>query len=500
LRVPELDRAVARRGGGSVPLLAFRLPALERTAWQRGLRAARSVEKRAAAAFATAAARVLRDDDLLAHDRGSDVFLAALTAPGRAGPSVLAPLDIRSASARIAATVGGLTALDVDVGWTHYDVAAGIDAAVRLALARGAQERERYAFFSAVGHELRTPLASIRGYLETLLAGGIDRATRRRFAGIAYNESLRLARLVDGMFEISLLDLTAAAPSRAAAELGPAVAAAADACAASAAAHGIELRVGDVPTTGVALDGDRLVLVLVNLIENAIKHGRRGGRVEVAFGARNRRTVTVTVDDDGPGIPCADRERIFALAERGATAAPGSGIGLALVRLLLERIGGRVDVGTAPLGGARFSVILPRPGATPTDSEALWGSPLGRRRSTKVATDFRSGRDFPRRGRDEIEGFLWLGRVFDKARASRDGTIHDYIYPCPMDRGVFDRWGITSRMFDAALDTCDSDAEIVTWLKARVTEERRNEANRWLLDEKQASMDKQDAEEGVVPA
>jgi len=52
-----------------------------------------------------------------------------------------------------------------------------------------------------------------------------------------------------------------------------------------------------------------------------------------------------------------------------------------------------------------------------------------------MATDFRSGRDFPRRGRDEFGGFYWLLRVFDKARAARNGTIHDYIYPCPLGVG-----------------------------------------------------------------
>jgi hypothetical protein len=117
-----------------------------------------------------------------------------------------------------------------------------------------------------------------------------------------------------------------------------------------------------------------------------------------------------------------------------------------------------------------------------------------------VATDFRSGKDFPRRGRESIDGYLWLARVFDKARAARNGTIHDYIYPCPMDRGVFDRWGITSRVFDAALDTCATDDEILAWLKARVPAERRDEANRWLLGEKLSNMERQDAEEGVVAA
>ena len=106
-----------------------------------------------------------------------------------------------------------------------------------------------------------------------------------------------------------------------------------------------------------------------------------------------------------------------------------------------------------------------------------------------MATDFHRG-EFPRRGREAIDGYLWLARVFDKARAALRVTIHDYIYPCPMDRGVFDRWGITARMFDAALETCQTDDEILAWLKARVPDTRRQEANRWLLDEKRASLDK----------
>ncbi len=115
-----------------------------------------------------------------------------------------------------------------------------------------------------------------------------------------------------------------------------------------------------------------------------------------------------------------------------------------------------------------------------------------------MGTDFRSGRDFPRRAREELDGFLWLRRVFDKARAAQNGTLHDYIYPCPMDRAVFDRWGITSRMFDAALDSCDTDEEILTWIRARVSGEHRDEANRWLLGEKAANLDRLDAEEGFV--
>ncbi len=117
-----------------------------------------------------------------------------------------------------------------------------------------------------------------------------------------------------------------------------------------------------------------------------------------------------------------------------------------------------------------------------------------------MATDFRSGRDFPRRGRDEFGGYYWLLRVFDKGRAARNGTIHDYIYPCPLDKGVFERWGITPADFDAALATAQTDEQILAWVKSRVPEERRIEANRWVIEEKAKSLDKQDLEEGVVAA
>jgi signal transduction histidine kinase len=140
----------------------------------------------------------------------------------------------------------------------------------------------------------------------------------------------------------------------------PRAASAHDACAANAAAHGVALAIEDAPALGVAIDGDRLTLVLVVLIDNAVKHGRPGGAVFVSVDLADQRCVRVSVDDDGPGIAAADRERVFALGERGATTASGTGIGLAFVRLMLERAGGRVDLEESPLGGARFVVIVPR--------------------------------------------------------------------------------------------------------------------------------------------
>lgn len=117
-----------------------------------------------------------------------------------------------------------------------------------------------------------------------------------------------------------------------------------------------------------------------------------------------------------------------------------------------------------------------------------------------MPTDFRDGKTFPRRGRQPLGDALWLARVFDKARASAAGTIHDYIYPCPMDRGVMERWGVTPQQFDEAVRSSANDADIADWLSARATPEQIESANRWLLDEKLENLDRQDAEEGVPGA
>jgi hypothetical protein len=111
--------------------------------------------------------------------------------------------------------------------------------------------------------------------------------------------------------------------------------------------------------------------------------------------------------------------------------------------------------------------------------------------------DFTDERTFPRRGRLPMAHFLWLARVFDKARAHARGTIGEYVYPCPIDRGVMARWGVTPEEFDEAARSCPDDAAILTWAQSRVSEDSAAFANHWLVVEKFENLDRQDREEGA---
>ena len=115
-----------------------------------------------------------------------------------------------------------------------------------------------------------------------------------------------------------------------------------------------------------------------------------------------------------------------------------------------------------------------------------------------MPTDFRDGTTFPRPGRVKMGDTMWLARVSDKGRAFLAETIHDYIYPCPIDRGMLEQWGVTREQFESALRANPDDASLLAWLQGVVPAEKRAAANAWLVAEKSANMDRQDAEEGVV--
>ncbi|MBD5633968.1 MAG: HAMP domain-containing histidine kinase, partial [Candidatus Eremiobacteraeota bacterium] len=311
-----VNRLRASAGNVPVPLLVVRLRDLERIAWREGRGAARAVERRSLRSFVETAARTLRASDVLAHDADSEDFIAALVSPTRSAGSVATPTDCRATLARLASAMELDGGVGVETGWTIlYGLGSDdrLSVAIESALERGARERERYAFFSTIGHELRTPLTSIRGYLETLLEEDLDPKTARRFLEVARNEAMRLGRLVDGMFDISMLDLRAGIFHAESSVLQTSVSASISAVGPFAAARGTSLGQLAVTTAEVATSGDRLTQILVNILENAIKHGREGGRVFISIVPLDNRYVEVRVDDDGPGIDPLEREKIFTL-------------------------------------------------------------------------------------------------------------------------------------------------------------------------------------------
>jgi two-component system, OmpR family, phosphate regulon sensor histidine kinase PhoR len=212
---------------------------------------------------------------------------------------------------------------------------------------------------ATIGHELRTPLTSIRGYVETLLENDYDPRTARRFLETVRREALRLGRLVDGMLEFSLLDLSTA-QQHSACSVVEQIRATIEMLSPMAAARRVAIRACLPVAAHARVDGDACVHALANLLENAVKYVGDGGSVDVTCRCEEP-FIAVAVEDDGPGIAPEARESIFDMGVRGAHAGvSGRGIGLAVVKAIAERAGGDVRVEKSASGGARFVVRFPR--------------------------------------------------------------------------------------------------------------------------------------------
>ncbi len=214
------------------------------------------------------------------------------------------------------------------------------------------------AMVATVGHELRTPLTSIRGYLETLLDGDWDGPTTRRFLETARRETLRLSRLVEGMLDFSMLELSAAeACGRC--NVVEQIEATIEMVAPLAAARHVTVRTHLPEKAPACVDGDACVHALANLMENAVKHGSERGTIDVRCECEEG-FVQVAVEDDGIGVAPAQHESIFTMGVCSAIPGrAGRGIGLAVVKAIAERAGGDVRVEPSALGGARFVLRFP---------------------------------------------------------------------------------------------------------------------------------------------
>ena len=227
-----------------------------------------------------------------------------------------------------------------------------------------ATDRLRRALLNSVSHDLRTPLASILASAANLLDPQVelDEPERKQFLSTIEEEANRLARLVGNLLDMSRIEAGAVDPRIAEVWLPDVV-------------HPAVQRVRQIPSEQiiavdvpealpcVLVDPVRLEQVLANVLDNARRYGGDG---LVKVDARDDGSaIELRVVDHGPGIPAAERERVFSHFYRldsPSRAGGGTGLGLAICRGLLEAMGGQIWVETAPGGGAAFVIHLPTAG------------------------------------------------------------------------------------------------------------------------------------------
>jgi two-component system sensor histidine kinase KdpD len=226
------------------------------------------------------------------------------------------------------------------------------------ALARRSDEMKT-ALLRVVSHDLRTPLASIKASVSGLRqadAAYTDEDRAELLAAIE-EESDRLDRLVGNLLDASRLEAGAVTMHKDPQDLRELVRAVATRLQSMLADRPLNLDIpDDLPL--VPCDYAQIDHVLTNLLENAARHTPPGSAVEVVLQSAPD-AVHVEVIDHGPGVPFADRERVFLPFERGATRVGGSGLGLAIARGLVESHGGELWVEQARGGGACFTFTLP---------------------------------------------------------------------------------------------------------------------------------------------
>jgi signal transduction histidine kinase len=228
-------------------------------------------------------------------------------------------------------------------------------------------DRARRQLFADVSHELMTPLTAIRGYTQTLAMPGLamDEATRSRYFDIVDQETYKLEAIIGDLLDLAKLEGGGAALSIEPVAVSELFGRVADRHEPTLRARNISLDAAVPEDLEVEGDMQRLEQALQNVAANAIRHTPEGGRVELRADSVDDQ-VRIIVRDTGPGIPEAHLPHIFdrfykADASRTAEedAASGSGLGLSIVRAIVERHGGTVAAMNAPEGGAMFEMRLP---------------------------------------------------------------------------------------------------------------------------------------------
>jgi len=228
-----------------------------------------------------------------------------------------------------------------------------------------AAERMRTDFVANASHELRTPLASILGYVETLAdVAGDDPAIRNRFLRIILDEARRMQRLVEDLISLSRIEAEKHRRPTAPVDLAALVAEVCDELRRAGHPRAADLACRTEPDLPpVAADRPQLSQLLHNLAGNALKYGRPDTPVTLAVAAGERRTVTLSVADEGEGIAPEHvprlTERFYRVDAGRSRAMGGTGLGLAIVKHIVEHHRGRLDIASRVGAGTTVTVTLP---------------------------------------------------------------------------------------------------------------------------------------------
>ena len=240
---------------------------------------------------------------------------------------------------------------------------AGRIVVLRDVSAERESERLKDEVLALVSHELRTPLTSIVGYVDLVLDGS-DPLTPdvRRFLEVVERNARRMLRLVGDLLFVAQVEAGRLELARAEVDLGAIASDAVEAARPEAERVGSTIVLDAEPVRTFTGDRDRCAQVLDNLIANAVKFTGEGGHIQVTVAERGEFAV-LEVGDDGPGIPVEEQALVFDRFARASGASeravPGAGLGLTVVKAIVEGHGGEIDVFSAPGAGTTMRVALP---------------------------------------------------------------------------------------------------------------------------------------------
>ena len=231
-------------------------------------------------------------------------------------------------------------------------------------------EEMRADFVANASHELRTPLAALSGFIDTLQGPAKDDAkARERFLGIMHTQATRMARLIDDLLSLSRVELSAHVRPDALVDIVPIIRQVADGLEPLASERQVAINI-ELPDAPVVIAGDReeLLRLFENLIENALKYGASGGKVVVsltsAMSGEGIPEFRVMVRDFGPGIAPEHlprlTERFYRVDVGDSRAQGGTGLGLSLVKHIVNRHRGRLLIESVPRKGATFTACFPQ--------------------------------------------------------------------------------------------------------------------------------------------